>query len=201
MINILALLHIALSLLTNPQVQANPTLLAQANSFAIEAVQLAEQSLTTANSTSTDATTTIVTPIVIPSVPVVTSTPVTTNTPTNQPALGAVPTVVAPLAGVGLYLSADHETSSSISLYTDGGNAVAQAIIGDNIAVTISCDLVNSPNCSSAPQTLDLTNATSSQSEVTFTGLMPNTYYLFTQTVSNSAGTATSTGLGDKTNP
>ena len=49
---------------------------------------MAEQSLVTANSTSTDATTTVVLPIVIPSVPVVTSTPVESTDNSTQ-SLGA----------------------------------------------------------------------------------------------------------------
>ncbi len=98
MTSILTLLQIALALLSNPQVQSNPAALAQAQSFATEAIQIAAESLQNPTSSPSVATTT---PIVIPSVPVVQATttytaPVVQSVPQTQNVGVSSPTSSAP---------------------------------------------------------------------------------------------------------
>ena len=197
MINIIALLQIALSLLSNRQVQANPALLAQANSFAVEAVQLAEESLTTQVSTTT--TTPEITPIMIPVVPF--TMPTSSHEPqtyTPQTSASSQTLGTASASSVSFdFVPGINEISvgsTSISFYVNQRN-----IVFDDIEVTFRCDLRNSPNCATPTSTYNATQSSESN-PIIITGLTPSTRYIYDVSATKDGITKTQIGsMGELT--
>lgn len=106
--SIILMLQLAVSLLTNPQLNQNAALKAQALDFANQAVVLANQALQVPPETAVQAQVTTSTPPVVPAIP--TSTPVVPQ----QPALGQPVFAAAPALTVQKALNNKWPTFGSI---------------------------------------------------------------------------------------